>query len=663
MAASALEPGLILTIRSNSSGPEPATDVLSIPKVALYVPAGDAPTPFVPPGPFSAVWEGFISAELRSDFIFEAETSGVLELAVNGKVVLTNSLAGPNFARTKAVRLLKGTNAFRIVFQSSLDSDSYLRLFWFNKETPRGPVPPSALSHPSNHPQLARGEKLRRGRELFFDLRCAKCHVDLAPDRGAPELAIEAPSLEEIGGRLNAEWMEKWILDPKSIRPSARMPRMLEGPTADADARAVAAYLASLPTNGAPTQGPAPKPAGLGGLNRDEIETLRSSTNSAGQVEGGRQLFQKLHCSACHLEPGLPPAGPDRIPLGQAGEKFREGKLQLALFLMKPDRHYSWTRMPNFKLAPTDAAQLATFLCSIQHPTIPKTRPRPDDVLGRGRELVQTSGCLNCHPLRLENKFKPPPTLRSPLGDGNLGCLRLASDSSSRAPRFGLAPDESDALQALLATDRSSFGRSVASDFSERHSRLLNCHQCHGKIEGVPVFDNLGEKLRPEWARSFIAGEIAEKPRPWLESRMPAFPAWAEGLAAGLANQHGYPASTPAEPPIDPNAAKIGQELVSPLRGFACISCHAIGEFGANQVVESPGVNLAQSGSRLLKSYFQRWVRNPLSIDPTSKMPVYFDEEGRSPLTDYYEGDGAKQIDALWEFIRLGREMGPPPLQ
>ena len=41
-------------------------------------------------------------------------------------------------------------------------------------------------------------------------------------------------------------------------------------------------------------------------------------------------------------------------------------------------------------------------------------------------------------------------------------------------------------------------------------------------------------------------------------------------------------------------------------------------------------------------------------------MPVYFDESGKSPLTDIYEGDGAKQIDALWQYIRLGAQMPPP---
>jgi hypothetical protein len=86
-----------------------------------------------------------------------------------------------------------------------------------------------------------------------------------------------------------------------------------------------------------------------------------------------------------------------------------------------------------------------------------------------------------------------------------------------------------------------------------------------------------------------------------------------------------------------------------------------VAKVGATQVFESNGINLALSAKRLLKPYYQRWVRNPLRVDPASKMPVYFDEEGRSPLTEVFGGDGAKQIEAIWQYIRLGDEMPPPP--
>ena len=142
---------------------------------------------------------------------------------------------------------------------------------------------------------------------------------------------------------------------------------------------------------------------------------------------------------------------------------------------------------------------------------------------------------------------------------------------------------------------------------------------------------------------------------------MPAFTSRADGLAQGLAMLHGFPARTPVAPPVDAEVAKVGQRLVSAAGGFSCIACHAVGELGATQVFDSPGINLALAGERLLKPYFQRWLRNPLAIDASTKMPVYFDEEGRSPLVDVLDGDGAKQLDAIWEYLRLGEKMPPPP--
>ncbi|MDX1950608.1 MAG: hypothetical protein SFY81_00400, partial [Verrucomicrobiota bacterium] len=145
-----------------------------------------------------------------------------------------------------------------------------------------------------------------------------------------------------------------------------------------------------------------------------------------------------------------------------------------------------------------------------------------------------------------------------------------------------------------------------------------------------------------------------------IEAQMPAFPKYAAPMAKGLAKLHGYPASTPEEGAIDREAAKIGQKLVSADGGFSCVACHAVGDFGATQVFESAGINLAYSGERLLKPFYHRWLLNPIAIDPTSKMPVYFDEQGKSPLTDIYEGDGEKTREAIWQYLRMGKEMPAP---
>ena len=79
----------------------------------------------------------------------------------------------------------------------------------------------------------------------------------------------------------------------------------------------------------------------------------------------------------------------------------------------------------------------------------------------------------------------------------------------------------------------------------------------------------------------------------------------------------------------------------------------------AMEVFESEGINLVYSAERLQPDYYRRWFRAPISIDPQTKMPVYFDE-GKSPLTDVLDGDGEKQITAVWEYLRLRDKMPGP---
>ena len=79
----------------------------------------------------------------------------------------------------------------------------------------------------------------------------------------------------------------------------------------------------------------------------------------------------------------------------------------------------------------------------------------------------------------------------------------------------------------------------------------------------------------------------------------------------------------------------------------------------AMEVFESEGINLAYSADRLQPEYYRRWFRAPISIDPQTKMPVYFDD-GKSPLTDVLDGDSEKQIAAVWEYLRLRDKMQAP---
>ena len=669
------EPGLALTFQT-LAGQSPLADTAVTPNVALFVEFGASPTPFLPAGKFSAVWEGTITADLRGSFFFQAELNGNLRLEINGAVALETSSAGGASPLSNAVQLKKGPNALRAAYRSPDRGDAFVRLFWTEKGTATSPIPSSILNHTPT-PMMATAAQLRLGRELFLEHRCAKCHLPASASPLAPELGMDAPSFDGIGARRNVDWMARWILDPKSQQAGAQMPKLLTGPNAREEAESIAGYLATLKTGGEVSFGEPLAPA--------------RAPDGAAETPGEHQsLFETLHCAACHDAPEAKEADGRKISLKHVAEKFAPG--QLAEFLRKPEAHYRWIRMPNFKLSAAEARELSDTLLAAGEQPKERSAPRKDFPTQRlrglnpgtaalpgrftgseqaardkGESLVQSLGCLNCHDARMENRFTARKLGEIGLASLTGGCLADEPKPASTSPAFGFSAPQREALRAFLRTDRAGLTRHVPAEFAERQTASLNCASCHGAFDGFPPLDIVGEKLRPEWTAAFLAGEVAYKPRtakhpkgePWLEARMPAFQSRALFLAGGLAAQRGLSPRSPAEPVLDRELAKIGQKLAGKDGGFSCNSCHAVGSMHAMEVFESEGINLAYAAERLRPSYYRRWLRNPLSIDPQSKMPIYFDD-GKSALIEVLGGDAEQQIEALWQYLRLGREMPAP---
>jgi mono/diheme cytochrome c family protein len=563
---------------------------------------------------------------LRGDFYFQAELNGALKFEINDRIVLEASLTDGVSPLTKAVSLSKGANKVKATYISPKSGHAYLRMLWTERGTNTSPIPPTVLRH---SPPDAR---LELGRELFLEHRCARCHEE-NEGAGVPERQMDAPSFEGIGNRRTAAWMARWILDPKAERPSARMPKLAR--TAQ-EAEAMAAFLGKLKegkeaaVNAARQEGPAPPE--------------------------GKMHYEALLCGMCHDA-----ADPAKISLAHVADKFPAGKL--AEYLLAPEAHFAWTRMPNFKLSRKEAETLAAELLAGRSADL-AGGGTDRGIVDKGRALIQERGCLNCHGIGLgiENKFRAPKVGT----DWSKGCVV----ASANAPQFSFTPAQREALQAFGRTDHGSLGRHVPGEFAERQMRLLNCRACHGQQEAFPPVDILGGKLRPQWSAAFIAGEITYKPRgethpggePWLFARMPAFKQLGHILGHGMAALHGYPPQSAAVVNIDLELAKHGQKLVGKDGGFSCVSCHAVGAAKATDVFDSEGINLAWSAERLLPQYYRRWVRNPLSIDPQTRMPVYFDEEGRSPLSEILDGDGEKQLTAMWHYLLMGKDMPKPNL-
>jgi cytochrome c551/c552 len=637
--------GLTLTFTTA----EGKTDARASRLLALYVPAGQPPTPFLPATAFTAKWTGAIVSALRAEYTFEMESSEGFTFSINGTPV-------PNGG---SVKLNKGANELVAELPRAATGDTFVRVKWVGRDFPAEPVPPTVFSHDANGLKLRSGDRLREGRLLFAQLRCTACHeaAALLPPRGEgmPELAQDAPVFDEFGAKFQENWLAHWINDPQSIRPHALMPKVFASPPGEVaqSAADLAAYLIAL---GKPAEG---KPV-----------------DDSLVAEGGA-LFANLGCVACHSKPDA--EGPDehqRVPLSHVKAKWQAPAL--AAYLQDPAKLYRSNRMPHFRLSEEEAGRLVAYLITTANREFPAA-PKGD--ASQGAPLLVASGCMNCH------AGVPPmttPPLTATLDAGwKKGCLAPDSAARGKAPDFSFTPAQRDALTAFATTGFASLKQDAPAEYAERQIQNLRCIACHSRDgvpsllssleddtaplqaaapleegEGKPVFTTalplltwFGEKLKPEWMSKFIATGSDGHLRPWDVNRMPGFACAAEALPHGLAFQHGYPlADEPLK--VNPELAKAGETLLGENGGFACTTCHGVGDKAATAVFEAPGINLAASAERLRKAYYTHWVMFPARIDPDTKMPRFADDEGKTPLTDFFEGKATDQFDAIWHFLQ-----------
>jgi mono/diheme cytochrome c family protein len=683
-------PGLIGTFQSQNSQPD--LRILRLP--ALYVPAGTPSSTFTTPGPFTAKITGNLELRLRDELSFSLVGRGSIKLSINGQKIL--ELSGDNWRHepTQSITLNKGKNPLLIEYTSPESGDAFFRLYWSSSDFPPEPIPPTSFTHEKST-ELESASSLREGRFLFANLRCFKCHTDnnLAPaidaatrittDHGQlttdiftrlpmPELAIDAPSFEGVGSRLNESWIAHWISNPKALRHNATMPRVFgdaKGNDSEIDGRVrdLAAHLATL------TSEKTPEPAFT-----DEM------------VASGGRLFAHRHCNACHTLPDAEKIDLEngRTPLNYVKAKYKPAAL--VAFLKNPQQHYAWIRMPNFKFSDTEAQRLAAFLLSRPQKSreIPASAKQPNPEFGK--VLLTSSGCLNCHTLE-----KTPSTLKAPaLTKADSGCL--SPQVSGKAPFFAFAPDQIKSLASFIKTDRSSLLHEALPEFAQRQILNLRCTACHTRdstddlysqltdevdpliSDGVddepggegderiaedqsePILTWAGEKLKPEWTTQLLLGKLDYRLRPWLRARMPAFPARANLLAHALPLEHGFAPTSAPPPTADASLVPFGRKLLSKDGGFACTTCHGVGSLKPVGVFEAPGPNLQYVNERLNPHYFARWVYNPLRVHKDTKMPAFADKDGKTSLRETLDGDARKQYQAIYDYLLAGRKVEPP---
>ena len=639
------------------------TDTRSARLAALHVPAGEAPTPFLEPGQFSATLSGYLKIKLKGEYTLYAEGNGTVTVKLNDEPELSITADGWKSAKPVNVELIKGYNKIHIDYASPKEGAATLRLFWSSEEEafPKEPLPAELLTHDSRNEQLVEGLALRQGRELFVNRRCVACHtpksIEAIKKTGMPEVAADAPSLKGVGSRLSPDWIASWLKNPQAMRTHTTMPKLLkgDGKAIEQQAADLSAFLTSL------TAAAKPVPAdGSGEL-----------------VQKGEALFETLGCISCHTfnDPAAKPEEDsdeeedeyNRITLHYVNSKFVPGAL--ADFLREPRKHYPWSRMPDFELTKDEASALAAFVRSSSKGTVAKV---PAGDVGRGKELFAKLGCNQCHTTSDELKAVSG-FAQDVLGStGKVGCL--AEEKHAKAPEFDLTEAEYAAIQKFLAAHANSLERRVDAEFSHRQFNQMRCTSCHQRDttdadlayildeEGalgetppiIPALTWTGEKLHPKWSAAFISGEHDVKPRPWLKIRMPNFAARGEGIAKGFSHEHGYASdfASPRKPVEAKEEIEVGRKLTLKEGGFNCVQCHGAGKQKAVSPFEAPGTNLADARERIRYDFYYRWMLHPLRVDPVTKMPKLTPDSRTTGLKDVYDGDARRQFNAIWQYIQ-----------
>jgi cytochrome c1 len=631
------------------------TDVRVDRMAAISVPAGEAPTPFLSAGKFDVVWTGNIELKERRRLYFSFEGDGKAALIINGKEALAED-GTLGSGKSKRLRLNPGLHEVSISYTSQADGAGEFRLYWEEEEMPRQTIPPSAYSAELTA-DAKLGELKRDGRMAFAQQNCSKCH---APEDGfgatpMPETGEIAPILAGAGDRVSEGWLRKWIADPKALKPTTHMPQLVDPTTPEGLQMAadLAAFLASSKMGA--EEAPAPDP---------------------GLAKAGGAHFHELGCVACHHPAGEGSDDTGRVPLNNVASKFLPG--QLVAFLKKPEAYHPFTGMPNFQLSDEEAASLAAFLRSEAEGKETKLPYEfPDGDATRGEAISGSLQCGTCHPglpggvskaVGLDAVFKADWATK--------GCI-AKGDKRPGLPVMNLGEGDLEGLLAFSKAGADALKKDNSAEFAERQLDAKRCTACHAMDEGSPLLNSLhsttaglaahveglnervdqtrpqltfvGEMLYTSYIEKMLSGTTDPRPRPWLGTRMPAFPAYAKPMAEGLSRIHGFAPSGPVEIEVNPALAEIGKSMVG-AEGFGCTTCHGIGDQEPTAAFEVGAVNFSLVPERLREGYYHRWMDNPAGVTPGSKMPRYA-EGNESQRADILDGDARKQYDAIWHWL------------
>jgi len=545
-----------------------------------------------------------------------------------------------------------------------------------------------------------------KAKELFNRVGCAACHNPLE----GPVIPGSVPLPDLRAKFSSAAALAHFLADPLSVRPSGRMPKMN---LTQGEAMSLATQFVGLPPREADRPGETRpgltfesyvgsfskvpdfdklKPALTGTTPKFSVQVAARENDFALQFQGflevpkdGVYSFYTKSDDGSVLRIGSTlVVNNDGIHAAQEASgsiALKAGKHALRVGFIQGGGgaelqvQYEGPGISRRDI-PSSALSTAGAAAVVPDELPAETRFTPDPALvEKGRELFSAKRCATCHegvPGAKALDFKPLAQLKS---EG--GCL------AGTPANFSLSPAQVRALSAALK-EIASWPKPSPAQRIQRTMTSLNCFACHererrggpapdrnalfvttgddmgdeGRI--APHLNGVGGKLRREWLQTLLAS--GSKVRPYMVTRMPVFgTANIAGLAEDFEKADG--AVAPASFTRDADLVKAGR-LLTGTKGMSCVTCHM---FQNHRSLGIQGMDLVNMSQRLRRDWFGKYLLDPPSLRPGTRMPTYW-PEGKSVRKDILDGNTEKQIEALWQYLAEGGKaqipvgLGPQPI-
>ena len=464
-----------------------------------------------------------------------------------------------------------------------------------------------------------------RGQEVVESVGCLACHITDDMDRLAagPRRTFGQP-LQNIGNKTTYEWLFDWVRDPKHFNRDTYMPdlRLTDREVAD-----VATYLTSL-------TGPAGMAAGatydqpfVAEVLTDYLTSIVPATEARAtvaamspeeqQLDLGRRAIGRYGCYSCHEIAGFENTQPIGIELSEEGSKLVQ-RLDFAFVHDIPHTKVDWFKQKLRNPREFDRSRVLQPLERLRMPYYGFS----------DEEVTLLSTAIMSFQVDVQ-----PVAARVP-GSARNDTLRAGRNLVRRRNCVGCHEIEADGGDY----------RSVVDDPSM----------------APPLLTPTGAKVQADWLYAFLRRPITI--RPWLDVRMPTFglddPHWNGVIDYFAAVSESVGPFRTHDLAPEAGALNAGEELFDILQ---CQACHVLDTIPADRDTDNLAPDLRMAHERLQPDWVIDWLREPLEIQPGTKMPQFWAELPGS-FFDQLDNDGVRQIEAIRDYLYTFRG-GPSPFE